>query len=510
MSWGEGQGALPPRARRSDRSELSQHRRTLRRSAITRRRARRALLVTGVLPGAGGLLLGSARRAVLTLLALLVLVGSAILLVRQQGGVIATATSPTALGWLLVLNLGAVALRLSDLAATARAIPTHPLPTAERARRSRRSAVRTTITSSTVAAALTLLVVPHVVLGWALVGTRSAVQSTFPVEHATTEVLGTVVTKTPPQTTDSPDVPVVTAADPGGDVPAEAPADGVVPSDGTFDLVLIGLDSGDGRTGARNDATMVVSVDVETAHTTLIGLPRNLIRVPLPSSTHPCRCFPEPLYALYRFGENHAEVDPDALDTGASLVAEAAGALTGLEVDGYLVADMQAFREIVAHFGGVTLDIDEYIDESLPDPLDRTQRVSVDVAPGRHHLDEDATLAYVRGRAGSSDYVRMERQRCVVRELSRPLDGLSATEVATLAWSTSGQVISDVPREHLPWLVDLAREVDPGAIASLGLTPPDFTAKRIDGYHVPDLEAMHTAVAAARARGAMPLGDQLC
>jgi LCP family protein required for cell wall assembly len=508
MSWSESAGASPARARRATR-RASQQRRTLRRSALTRRRARRALLATAVLPGSGALLFGRARRAVVTIASLVALAIAAVALVRHNGGIIATATSPTALGWLLVLNLGAVALRVSDLAVTARAIPTHPLPPERRPRRSRRAALRTTVTSSTVAVALTLLVVPHVVLGWALVGTRSAVQSTFPVEYANTEVLGTVATRTPPQTTDGPEVPIVTAADPLDEAPSEAPADGVMPTDGTFDLVLIGLDSGDGRIGARNDATMVVSVDVETAHTTLIGLPRNLIQVPLPSSTHPCRCFPEPLYALYRFGENHAVVDPDAVDPGASLVAEAAGALTGLEVDGYLVADMQAFREIVAHFGGVTLDIDEYIDESLPDPLDHRQQVSVDVVPGRHHLDADATLAYVRGRAGSSDYVRMERQRCVVRELSRPLDALSATEVATLAWSTSGQVVSDVPREHLPWLVDLAREVDPGAIASLGLTPPVYTSKSIGGYHVPDLDAMHAAVVAARNVGS-PDHDGRC
>jgi hypothetical protein len=81
--------------------------------------------------------------------------------------------------------------------------------------------------------------------------------------------------------------------------------------------------------------------------------------------------------------------------------------------------------------------------------------------------------------------------------------------VATLAWSTTGQVVSDVPREYLPWLVDLAREVDPGAIASLGLTPPAYTAKSIGGYHVPDLDAMHAAVVAARNAGS-PDHDGRC
>ena len=71
------------------------------------------------------------------------------------------------------------------------------------------------------------------------------------------------------------------AEDPWADVPR-------------VNTLLIGSDAGKDRWGTRTDSMMVVSTNTKTGDTLLIGIPRNLERVPFPESN--------PLHALYPNG----------------------------------------------------------------------------------------------------------------------------------------------------------------------------------------------------------------
>ena len=71
------------------------------------------------------------------------------------------------------------------------------------------------------------------------------------------------------------------AKDPWADVPR-------------VNTLLIGSDAGKDRWGTRTDSMMVVSTNTKTGDTLLIGIPRNLERVPFPESN--------PLHALYPNG----------------------------------------------------------------------------------------------------------------------------------------------------------------------------------------------------------------
>ena len=61
-------------------------------------------------------------------------------------------------------------------------------------------------------------------------------------------------------------------------------------------VLLLGSDSGVGRTGTRTDSMIVASIDTKTGHTVLISLPRNLERVPLPASSPLRNVYPSGSY----------------------------------------------------------------------------------------------------------------------------------------------------------------------------------------------------------------------
>ncbi|MEZ5160411.1 MAG: hypothetical protein R2709_06455 [Marmoricola sp.] len=50
--------------------------------------------------------------------------------------------------------------------------------------------------------------------------------------------------------------------------------------DGRFNILLLGGDSGSDRWGLRADSITVASIDAETGHTVLFGLPRNMLNFP--------------------------------------------------------------------------------------------------------------------------------------------------------------------------------------------------------------------------------------
>src|SRR5699024_12155504 len=52
------------------------------------------------------------------------------------------------------------------------------------------------------------------------------------------------------------------------------------PLHGRYNILLLGSDSGHGRSGLRPDTMMIASIDADSGKTVLIGLPRNLENVP--------------------------------------------------------------------------------------------------------------------------------------------------------------------------------------------------------------------------------------
>jgi LCP family protein required for cell wall assembly len=305
----------------------------------------------------------------------------------------------------------------------------------------------------------------------------------------------------PPSTPSAPD-PVVPGRVPGA--PAEAaarPDKGAEEApwahdSGRLNVLLVGGDAGPGRSGLRTDTMIVVSIDPRTSRSAVFSIPRNLQHVPMPpNAATDLETFPNILNALWGYAEAHPELYPESTTPGATTLKAAIGNLLGLEIDYYAAVDLRGFVEVVDALGGVTVNVQRYVyDAGVSSAFEGEEWTPIELSPGHHELDGRHALAYVRTRWATSDYDRMQRQRCLIGALA---DQASLTKLfkafPKLASTMKSYVLTDVPIKALPDLIALAVSLDTKQMVAVSFVPPRFS-----GYA--DVDAMRAAVSDALSR----------
>jgi LCP family protein required for cell wall assembly len=216
-----------------------------------------------------------------------------------------------------------------------------------------------------------------------------------------------------------------------------------------------------------------------------------------------------PLYKRYRYGFTNGDpsnaefflnamyrnvprsVPEDILgptdNLGADVLKLSVGEALGLRVDYYVLINLEGFSKMINALGGIRLNINTYIpiggnmDKGIP-PRDYLK-------PGpKQKLNGREALWYARGRYGSDDFARMDRQRCVINAIiqqANPTNMLARYE--DIANAGKQLVYTDIPREVLPLMVDLSLRVKDGnvrsvvfksGVAGFSSSSPDFTLMR--------------------------------
>jgi LCP family protein required for cell wall assembly len=248
-----------------------------------------------------------------------------------------------------------------------------------------------------------------------------------------------------------------------------------------LNILLLGGDAGRTRTGTRTDTVILASIDTKRGDTTLFSLPRQTARMPFPASS--------PLRSAYPYGFTNGDgsdaeyflnamydnvpraVSPDVLgptdNLGADALKLSVGEALGLSVDYYVLINLRGFERLVDALGGITVNINSYIpiggntDRKIP-PSDY-----LEPGPNQKLAGRDA-LWYARGRYGSTDYARMDRQRCVIDAIidqANPANLLARYE--DIARAGQEIVVTDMPQEVLPLMVDLSLRVKDGNVRSI-------------------------------------------
>ena len=273
---------------------------------------------------------------------------------------------------------------------------------------------------------------------------------------------------------------VNTVFDDGDSATVTQPADRTVPFGGQdeVNILLLGGDGGAGREGVRTDTVIVANVQVATGATTLFSLPRNLEDLPFPASSPLAAIYPDGfdagteseslLNAVYRNGPaQHPGVLGPTDDPGADFLKLGVGEALGLHIDYYVLVNLDGFSRLVDALGGLTLNVNYYV----PVNGDTATRTLPDryIAPGpNQHMDGVEALDFARGRYGLSDYLRMDRQRCVLQAIVDAADPVTLlSRYQELARTTSDIVSSDVPSSVLGDVVDLAFQVKDAGIRSV-------------------------------------------
>ncbi len=247
---------------------------------------------------------------------------------------------------------------------------------------------------------------------------------------------------------------------------------------GRFNILLLGSDAGTDRQGTRTDSVTIASVDARTGRTVLFGLPRNLEDVPFPDSSplqalyprgYGCQSHECMLNAIYKLGWDNKSLYPGVKDPGVQAVKEAVEATTGLQVNYYAMVDMYGFKDLIDALGGVNIDI------GIQVPVGGDQATAKSyIEPGANrHLSGAEALWFSRQRTGSTDYARMQRQKCVMSAMLHQMDPMTvASKFGQIAAATGQVLVTDVPSNQVGTLADLAVKARSLEIRNVIFSPP--------------------------------------
>lgn len=267
-------------------------------------------------------------------------------------------------------------------------------------------------------------------------------------------------------------------------------------------VLLLGGDGGIDREGIRTDSVMLVSVDTKTGRAITIGLPRNLRNVPFPAGSPLATAYPNGfdtpgapdgesmLNAVYRnVPAQHPGILGRSDNEGADAVKEAVSGALGVPVDYYVLVNLDGFRRIVQAIGGITVNVNERV--AIGGNHDANIPPTGWIEPGpNQRLNGFKALWFTRGRWGSTDYSRMERQRCAIRAIVDEANpGTLLRRYAGLAEASKKILRTDIPRKLLPAFVDLAMRMKGKPLKSVV-----FNLSASFNPNDPDFDFVHAAV----------------
>jgi len=333
-----------------------------------------------------------------------------------------------------------------------------------------------------------VLLVPHVVFGYYNVVQHNLITTVFQSED-----VAAPPSNTTPTTLDA----GVTASNAVTVAPGPAIWDGL----DALSILLLGGDSGPGRTGVRTDTMIVVSIDPETGNTAMFGIPRNFVEVPLPDGhgVWDCNCFPKLLNDLYMEGIQRPSAFPGPGAPEVNAIKGGIGELLGIPIHYYALVTLDSFVGIIDALGGVDIDVQYLIVDEIYPHEDGVTIESVAIEPGMQTLDGHLALAYSRIRRHADDYARMNRQRCILEALveqSNPAELVIAyPKIASVLEDT---LETDIPIARLPDFIDLLPKIDTEKITTIRLIPPTYVGgKDANGKDIPDVERIRNDVQVA-------------
>ncbi len=281
------------------------------------------------------------------------------------------------------------------------------------------------------------------------------------------------------------------------------------PTDGRYNIMLLGGDAGADREGLRPDSISVVSIDAETGATTTIGIPRDLSSIPLASDSplvtidNPCgsACQINAYYSRVMTWDRDLYPDAEAngSDSGIEATKDAVEGATGLTIHYFALVDMGGFEQLINALGGVTVEVPNRTPIAFHQDS-RGNPIVVDYfEPGAQTMDGARALTYARVRYGTSDYDRMARQRQVQDALIAAADPWTLlTDFTTIAPAVGNLVRTDVPQGAVGTFGALLLKARDQPRGTLELVPPliDPTDADFDQVHQLVRDALTTAPAA--------------
>ncbi|MAT18213.1 MAG: transcriptional regulator [Leifsonia sp.] len=274
------------------------------------------------------------------------------------------------------------------------------------------------------------------------------------------------------------------------------------PIDGRYNILLLGGDAGADRLGLRPDSISVVSIEAATGRSVIFGVPRNLEDVPFPADSPLADVFPDGyscgseclISYLYTYGEEHADLYPEAEESGSSpgieAMRDAVSGVLGLELQYYVLVDMAAFENLIDALGGIDIDVQERLPiEGGLNEDGSLFGVEGWIEVGLQHMDGYTALWYARSRHSTDDYDRMQRQREVQAAVLEQIEPANVLlRFNELAAAGAALVTTDIPGTMLAHFAELALDAREFDLVTYDFVPPEVETWQ------PDFDAIRAVV----------------
>ena len=242
-----------------------------------------------------------------------------------------------------------------------------------------------------------------------------------------------------------------------------------------INILLTGMDTEQVRQNELTDSLLVASVDPVTNDVALISFPRDISNFKLFDG----RTYTGKINSLMHWARTHPKQFPDG--PFPTLIKEL-GFLLGVPIHYYVALDLAGFRKMIDAVGGVTVDNKRTIADPRYDWMDGRRGFSLSV--GKHKLDGERALAYVRSRytPGDNDFNRARRQQQVLLALRQKLTSIEMLpQIPELVDIAGKTVTTNFPSERISEMVDIATKVENDKVRQVVLTRPY-------AYHPPSSE----------------------
>jgi LCP family protein required for cell wall assembly len=193
-------------------------------------------------------------------------------------------------------------------------------------------------------------------------------------------------------------------------------------------VLLIGIDRPpeEGSVLSRTDTMILTTMPPYLPKMSLLSIPRDLW-VNIPN------------YGENRINAAHYFAELYQPGTGMQAAAGVIEANFGVKVPYVIRLKFDGFKKIVEAMGGVTVD--------LPEPMSGLEA-------GKHHLDGDAALAFVRDRKGSDDFWRQKRgQMFLSAAMKEMLNPIKWVRIPAVVIAFTQSIDSNVPVWVWPRLI---------------------------------------------------------
>ena len=236
-----------------------------------------------------------------------------------------------------------------------------------------------------------------------------------------------------------------------------------------INILLTGIDSSSIRSHALNDTLIVVSIDPTTGAIAMVSFPRDMARLPTPDGGR----YDGKINSLMTYADAHPSQYPDG---GMAALTSEVGFLLGAKIDYYASVDLEGFSKLIDKVGGVTVNVTKAIHDSGYGGWTTPGKIGFDISVGKHTLDGEEALAFVRSRKTTSDFDRARRQQQLLIALQRKLvDPAMIPNLPGILKAATKTLKTNYPPEQLSAMLELARKTDESSIKRYVLGAPYTT-----------------------------------